>query len=166
MAFIPPKQDSAEQTSGSTSPATPAFPNGSRSSRRSWVKAMFLMRCPRCREGRLFKGLFRMNDPCSVCGLVHEREPGYFLGAMYFSYALAILVLVPLFFLFLSVLPTWPVLLVPLLPVLLYLPLTPLVYRYSRVFWIYFDRLGGAADRSSSKERAARHHPGDGFRNS
>jgi uncharacterized protein (DUF983 family) len=127
---------------------------------------MFFMRCPRCREGRLFKGPFRMNDPCPVCGLVHEREPGYFLGAMYFSYALAILVLVPLFFVFLSLLPNWPVLLVPLLPVLLYLPLTPLVYRYSRVFWIYFDRLGGAADPRSSKERAALHQRGDGFRNS
>jgi hypothetical protein len=92
-----------------------------------------------------------MNDPCPVCGLVHEREPGYFLGAMYFSYALAILVLVPLFFIFLALLPEWPPLLVPLLPGFIYLPLTPLVYRYSRVFWIYFDRLGGAGERASFK---------------
>ena len=40
-----------------------------------------------------------MNDPCPVCGLVFEREPGYFLGAMYFSYALAVFIIAPLFIL-------------------------------------------------------------------
>jgi uncharacterized protein (DUF983 family) len=99
-----------------------------------------LMRCPRCREGRIFKGLFAMNDPCPVCGLVFEREGGYFLGAMYFSYALAILILVPLFYLFQWLLPGWPGILVASVAVLPYLPLTPLVFRYSRVLWIYFDR--------------------------
>jgi hypothetical protein len=67
---------------------------------------------------------------------------------MYFGYALGILILVPLFFVFQALLPHWPPLLIPFLPVLVYLPLTPLVYRYSRVLWIYFDRLGGAPERS------------------
>ena len=31
-----------------------------------------------------------MYESCPVCGLKYEREPGYFLGAMYFSYMLSI----------------------------------------------------------------------------
>jgi hypothetical protein len=90
----------------------------------------------------MFRGAFTMNDPCPVCGLVFKREPGYFYGAMYFSYALAVLILVPLFFLFQWLLPDWPGPVLILLAVLPYLPLVPLVFRYSRVLWIYFDRAG------------------------
>jgi len=108
--------------------------------RRSRLAALLLQRCPRCREGRLFKGLLVMNDPCPVCGLVIQREEGYFLGALYFSYGMSIGFLLPLFFLFKWLLPTWPDLLVAVLPVLVYVPFTPLVYRYARVLWIYFDR--------------------------
>ena len=44
------------------------------------------LRCPRCGEGRLFSGWFAMPKNCSVCGLKFEREPGYFLGSIYFNY--------------------------------------------------------------------------------
>src|SRR5262245_53100780 len=101
---------------------------------------MLKQRCPRCREGRMFKGLATMNDPCPVCGLVFEREPGYFFGAMYFSYAIAVLILVPLYFLADWLFPRMDYLLVPLVAFIPYLPLIPLVFRYSRVLWIYFDR--------------------------
>ncbi len=52
-------------------------------------------RCPRCRVGRIFRhsiflGFPKMYERCSVCDLRYEREPGYFLGAMYISYALAL----------------------------------------------------------------------------
>src|SRR5271155_4411203 len=83
-----------------TSPPTPTPPEAVPGKpRRSWFIALLKLRCPRCREGRMFKSLVRMNDPCPVCGLVFEREPGYFLGAMYVSYALAVMILAPLFFL-------------------------------------------------------------------
>ena len=85
-----------------------------------------------------------MNDPCPYCGLIYRREPGYFLGAMYCSYGLAVLIVVPLFFLLQWLLPTWPSFLVIGLTMLLYLPLVCIVFRYSRVLWIYFDRAGGA----------------------
>ncbi len=45
------------------------------------------LRCPRCGEGRLFRGLLAMNDGCAVCGLSFHPEPGYFVGAMYINYA-------------------------------------------------------------------------------
>ena len=62
-----------------------------RTARRSALAAMLRRRCPRCREGRVFAGPLRMNETCPVCGLKFGRgEPGYFTGAMYVSYALAI----------------------------------------------------------------------------
>ena len=35
-----------------------------------------------------------MNERCPHCGLKFEREQGYFLGAMYFSYGIATVVIV------------------------------------------------------------------------
>src|SRR5437764_919989 len=52
-------------------------------------------RCPRCRTGKIFRGSAflgfpKMNERCPVCQLRFEREAGYFLGAMYVSYGLAL----------------------------------------------------------------------------
>lgn len=44
------------------------------------------LRCPRCGRGRLFEGWFRMARGCPECGLKFDREPGYFLGSIYFNY--------------------------------------------------------------------------------
>jgi uncharacterized protein (DUF983 family) len=117
--------------------------------RRSRWLALLQQRCPRCREGRMFRGVMTMNDPCPVCGLVFEREPGYFLGAMYFSYALAVLILVPFYFLAAWLIPEGYDKLVPFAAVLPYLPLMPLVFRYSRVLWVYFDRAVSPSETSS-----------------
>ena len=113
--------------------------------------AILGQRCPRCREGRLFKSALRMNDPCTVCGQVFEREPGYFLGAMYFSYGMATLYFVPVFFALRWLLPDWPALLIPLLAGLLFLPLMPSVYRMSRTLWIHFDRATTPSEISSNQ---------------
>ena len=82
-----------------------------------------------------------MNDPCPVCNLLFQREEGYFLGSMYFAYILAVLVQVPAFFILSLLLPSWDSIRVALLVIVLYLPLIPIVFRYSRVLWIYLDRL-------------------------
>jgi hypothetical protein len=97
----------------------------------------------------MFRGLVTMNDPCPVCGLVFEREPGYFLGAMYFSYFLAVLILVPLYFLAAWLIPEQYDKFVPFAAVLPYVPLMPLVFRYSRVFWIHFDRIVSPSEAST-----------------
>jgi hypothetical protein len=88
----------------------------------------------------MFRGLLTMNERCPRCGLRFEREPGDYLGAMYFSYALS----VPLLGLGMGLwYVLWPDLrfeLIVLLGVVSYVPFIPLVYRYSRVLWLYFDR--------------------------
>lgn len=60
----------------------------------SKTKAIVLCRCPRCREGKMFAHpafhpkFSMMNKRCPVCHIQFEIEPGFFWGAMYFSYAL------------------------------------------------------------------------------
>jgi uncharacterized protein (DUF983 family) len=100
--------------------------------------------CPRCREGAIFRaslwrGFLAMHETCPVCGLRFEREPGYFLGAMYFSYLLSIppgLVIVLLLWRWTG----WRFDTVILGAFFCYLPLVPVVTRWSRVIWIYVDR--------------------------
>ncbi len=47
-----------------------------------------MLRCPRCGGGHVFAGWFRMREACPACGFRFEREPGYFVGAIYVNYAI------------------------------------------------------------------------------
>jgi membrane protein YdbS with pleckstrin-like domain len=80
-----------------------------------------------------------MHSACPHCRLPFRREEGFWLGAMYCSYLLAVAILAPLFFLCQWLFPNWPGLLVAFVATLPYLPLTPLIFRYSRVLWIFFE---------------------------
>jgi uncharacterized protein (DUF983 family) len=51
------------------------------------------LRCPRCGRAALFQGVFAMHSSCPVCRLVFEREPGYFVGAIYVNYAATVVTL-------------------------------------------------------------------------
>ena len=106
----------------------------------SAIRALFRGLCPRCREGRIFRGQFAMNPQCPRCGLRYERAHGYFTGAMYVSYGLGI----PIIALFTLVVwlcaPQWPLWQKVFVAWLAFVPLAPLVYRFSRVAWIHFDR--------------------------
>jgi len=82
----------------------------------------------------------RMHERCPVCDLVFEREPGYFLGALYISYGIStILLLLGLLAGHLLV-PSLDLGWLVLILGALYLPFVPMVTRYARVLWIYFDR--------------------------
>jgi hypothetical protein len=82
----------------------------------------------------------QMNPRCPVCDLHYEREPGYFLGSLYISYGLATLIMLLGLGLVHLILPTWDLGTLTLLVGVLFLPLAPMVTRYARVIWIYFDR--------------------------
>ena len=80
-----------------------------------------------------------MYPACPVCDMKFEREQGYFLGAMYVSYALSIPpVLALVFVLWLGA--GWPFGTAIFGAFVAYLPLVPFVVRMSRVIWIYIDR--------------------------
>jgi uncharacterized protein (DUF983 family) len=95
-------------------------------------------RCPRCGQGRVFGGLIRMNRSCPVCHLAFEREPGYFLGAMYFSYAMAVAAATPV--VVLGLVLDWSYPLIGVLAGVELALLSPLLFRYSRVIWLHFDQ--------------------------
>jgi uncharacterized protein (DUF983 family) len=108
--------------------------------RRQKFWALLTQRCPRCCRGRIYEGGMRMNKRCPVCELLFEREPGYFIGALYISYGISCIVLMLglgcAYLLFPEVNLGWLILILGVL----YLPFVPLVTRYARVLWIYFDR--------------------------
>ena len=56
------------------------------------VGRALLLRCPFCGRGKLFRGFFAMHDHCPSCGKSFEREPGFFLGSIYFNYGLTALI--------------------------------------------------------------------------
>ncbi|HLJ93609.1 MAG TPA: hypothetical protein VKU02_10510 [Gemmataceae bacterium] len=93
--------------------------------------AALRQRCPKCHQGSVFSGQFRMNEYCPQCGLRFD---------MYFSYALSIPILGLLILAGHLLLPDWAIEAIIGLAALAYIPFMPFVFRYSRVFWIYFER--------------------------
>jgi uncharacterized protein (DUF983 family) len=108
------------------------------------VKDILCQRCPRCRLGSIFRyyifrGFPKMHERCPVCNLKFDREPGYFLGAMYVSYGLGI-VIVSLIAALLWRVTGWWITKDTIWAVVLFLPLAPTITLFARVLWIYLDQ--------------------------
>lgn len=108
------------------------------------VKDILSQRCPRCRMGgifrhSIFRGFPKMFECCPVCDLRFEREPGYFLGAMYISFGLGMGIIVVAGVL-LWMVTGWGFTKDTIGAVLLFLPLAPASTLFSRVLWIYLDQ--------------------------
>lgn len=106
--------------------------------------AMLRGLCPRCRSGRIYPssiawGFPKMHERCPNCGLLFEREAGYFLGAMYISFPLGVLV-IGLASTLVWAVTGWSLERSVVLGVVLFLPLVPLVTQGSRILWIYLDQ--------------------------
>jgi len=106
--------------------------------------AMLAGKCPRCHRGAIFQPLLKapltMNPSCTDCGLVFEREAGYFLGAMYISYTMGVILVVPVALLLLLVLHVGlvAVILIALIQTILTMVGS---FRYSRILWLYLDQV-------------------------
>mgnify|MGYP002366362853 CR=1 FL=1 len=114
------------------------------STRPSGIVSLISGKCPRCRTGKAFKYPFynvfkasEVHERCSCCDVKFEPEPGFFWGAMYFSYALnvgtAIIVGILLFFFFGD--PELWVYIAVIVPSILIL--TPIYVRFSRLLMMY-----------------------------
>lgn len=101
------------------------------------------LKCPQCQNEKLFVHPFsyrfgrmtEMHSTCQSCGLKYEKEPGFFYGAMYVSYALTVALWVALavvFYGFFSPSP-WVFLAVGIASLFL---LLPIIYRLSRAIWL------------------------------
>ena len=80
-----------------------------------------------------------MHARCPVCDLEFEREQGYFLGAMYISYGLA-LVTIAVLTVLLHAFTGWTWTRDITVALILFLPLAPLLTLFARVLWIYLDQ--------------------------
>jgi hypothetical protein len=80
-----------------------------------------------------------MCERCARCGLKFQREEGYFLGAMYISFGLA-LVIIALLALLLWAITGWWITRDMIWAVVLFLPLAPAISLFARVLWIYLDQ--------------------------
>ena len=106
---------------------------------RSRFAAIILQRCPVCLDGKVFHSLLGMNKDCPECGIVYERESGYFLNAMFVAYVIGFVIFGPLALAlyFMQVPALWfSVIMIGLIFVL-----WPFIFRYSRVIWMHADQL-------------------------
>ncbi len=111
----------------------------------SKLQAILEAKCPRCRQGNIFvcsnwkiTRFTETHKHCPVCRLEYEIEPGFFIAAMYISYAMSVALAftsgVAVF-----VLGKDPALWVYMVAVVSCLIiLVPFMFRYSRVLLLYF----------------------------
>ena len=114
------------------------------STKSSTLRAILRQRCPRCRQGRIFlcsvfRGFPKKHQRCSVCDLKFQREEGYFLGAMYISFGLALAIIAVIAAL-LCAITGWWITKDVIWAVVLFLPLAPGISLFARVLWIYLDQ--------------------------
>lgn len=115
------------------------------------IIAFLSLRCPHCLRGPIFHSLLQMHANCPNCGIVYEREQGYFMNAIFFGYVLGFLAILPLnaLFFILRVDP-WVLLFGNLALLTL---LSPFIFRYSRALWMHLDEVLDPRLRSASGER-------------
>ncbi|MGB3778462.1 MAG: DUF983 domain-containing protein [Tunicatimonas sp.] len=113
--------------------------------RKSAWSAILNHKCPRCREGDIFTysllkkptKFIATNKKCPHCDLVYEREPGFFFGAMYVSYAITMAIFLGftfiLYFFFGD--PSLEVYIVAVVGTVIVL--TPVVFRFSRTLYLH-----------------------------
>src|SRR5215218_8764529 len=66
----------------------------------SYLASVLSCRCPRCRQGKLFKNPvsislkknMAMHERCLVCGQITDIEVGFYYGTGYVSYLIALLI--------------------------------------------------------------------------
>ncbi len=100
-------------------------------------------KCPRCGQGHVFEkksNPFKfpvMKARCEVCNYKFDREPGYFLGAMYLSYGLAVLQGIITFLIFYFFFPSVQTIWIPVTILLVVVLFSYKNYKLSRIIYIH-----------------------------
>lgn len=111
----------------------------------SMLFSIFKFKCPKCHEGDFLvshpydlKKAGDIHHHCSVCGFKYEKEPGFYYGAMYVAYALAVALFVTLWvsfnLFFKNVSIGWQIGSIILATVVL----APYLYALSKIIWANF----------------------------
>lgn len=108
------------------------------------LTAVWQGRCPRCREGKIFKYPLReftkfseMNEICPSCEASFTPEPGFYFGALYVSYAFTVGLFFAMWFVlhFLFDPPDWVYITAIIISSFLFIPIS---FRYSRILFLYW----------------------------
>lgn len=106
------------------------------------LSAILQQKCPVCGQGKVYHAgphvysFPQMKDDCDVCHYHFDREPGYFLGAMYASYGLAVFEGILTFLLCYFLFPALSTFAMVLCVVAVILVMSIWNYRMSRVIWM------------------------------
>jgi uncharacterized protein (DUF983 family) len=111
--------------------------------KKSKLYSIIFNKCPRCHEGQFFvtnnpydlKRFQKMHEHCPHCSELLMREPGFYIGAMYVSYAISVVLTAIFFFGFVIGLGL-PLYLILGSLIFLIVLLMPLSFRLSRLVWI------------------------------
>lgn len=113
--------------------------------KRTKFQAILGAKCPQCRKGDIFNyplaqhplKFTETKKYCPVCHLKYEREPGFFYGSMYISYAFSVAIVLSTGF-GLTFLAGDPPLWVYLLAITIALTIAiPFSFRYARVLMLH-----------------------------
>lgn len=115
----------------------------------SWKYSVIHSKCPKCNEGDLWEtkksyavGFDKMKTNCDRCGLIYDREQGFWYGAMYISYAMSVLTAL-ISIVFLTLFTNWEIWVKLVVIVAVLVLLVPFIFRYSRNIWlnifVHFD---------------------------
>lgn len=108
-----------------------------------FIANVYYEKCPKCKAGKVFESpqktfsLPVMEEKCSNCNYKFEREPGYFIGAMYLSYGLSVfqggIIFLVCYFFFPSLPIQWTISLI-LVTLILFAKKN---YKWSRILYLY-----------------------------
>jgi uncharacterized protein (DUF983 family) len=120
------------------------FRNQSMHSRITLAASVLGNRCPRCRHGRLFmyknpyriKNGTKMHQDCPICQQDFQIEPGFYIGALWTSFPIVVLLMAIMAGIFIGILgvqPEWSTAAIAVIS----LALQPVIIRFGRSVWIH-----------------------------
>lgn len=82
-------------------------------------------------------GFHKMYSHCPVCNVRFEKEPGFFFGAMYVSYAFSVAIFIAVG-LALSLIGEFSLAVYLIAIIVVVIMLLPFLFRYSRILFLHF----------------------------
>lgn len=107
------------------------------------LKSLLRGKCPKCEDGSVFSSNGqilllkspKMNDNCPSCNHKFMIETGYFFGAMFVSYALAVVQAILIFLLMINITTSANMLVLSIAVVMVLMSFVN--FRFSRMIWMY-----------------------------
>jgi hypothetical protein len=109
----------------------------------SKVYSIINNKCPQCHEGSFhlshpynFKAFGDKHDICPVCALKFEKEPGFFYGSLYITYAFGVGIFVAWWIIKTVIFPAMSVDAMVLWMIAIQTVISPMNLYYAKLFWL------------------------------